>query len=69
MKKRLMKCSALRSPQSDPVDRRGVDPDEDFVLFRYGPLDFVESQNLRRPVPVVHNCFHRFIPPRSGFWS
>ncbi len=41
-----------------PVDRRGVDLDEDLVLFGYRPFDVFESQNVRRPVPVVDNCFH-----------
>jgi hypothetical protein len=36
-------------------DRRGMDFDEDFVLFGDGPLDVCESQDVRRPVPVVDN--------------
>ena len=39
-------------------DRRGVDLDEYFVLFGDGPLDVFESQDVRRPVPVVDNCSH-----------
>src|SRR6266516_3538238 len=41
-----------------PGDRRGVDLDEDLVLLGDGPLDVFESQDVRRPVPVVDNCFH-----------
>src|SRR5229473_4876810 len=41
-----------------PGDRRGMDLDEYFVLFGDGPLDVFESQNVRRPVPVVDNCSH-----------
>jgi hypothetical protein len=39
-------------------DRRGMDLDEYFVLFGDGPLDVFESQDVRRPVPVVDNCSH-----------
>jgi hypothetical protein len=41
-------------------DRRGMDFDEDFVLFGDGPLDVCESQDVRRTVPVVDNCSHAF---------
>src|SRR5205807_3609318 len=41
-----------------PGDRRGVDLDEDLVLFGDGPLDVFESLNVRRPIPVVDNCSH-----------
>ena len=41
-----------------PGDRRGVDLDEDLVLLGDGPLDVFESQDVRRPVPVVDNCSH-----------
>src|SRR5207245_9573971 len=41
-----------------PGDRRGVDLDEGLVLFGDGPLDVFESQDVRRPVPVVDNCSH-----------
>ncbi len=47
-----------------PGDSRGVDLDEDFVLLGDRPLDFCESQNVRRPVPVVDNCSHRFTSSR-----
>src|SRR5205085_9411555 len=41
-----------------PGDRRGVDLDAYFVLLGDGQLDFCESLNVRRPIPVVDNCFH-----------
>jgi hypothetical protein len=41
-----------------PGDGRGVDLDEDFVVLGDGPLDVFESQNVRRPVPVVDNGSH-----------
>jgi hypothetical protein len=41
-----------------PIDRRGVDLDEDFVVLGYGPLDLFEPQNLGRPVPFVDDRFH-----------
>ena len=59
VKKRLMNGFALRSPQSVRVDRRRVDPDEDLVVLRDGPLDVCEAQDVRRPVPVVDDCSHR----------
>ena len=40
------------------VDRRGVDLHEDFVVPGHRPLDFFESQDLRRPVPVVDYGSH-----------
>ena len=43
-----------------PGDRRGVDLDEYFVLLGDGSLDIFESQDVRRPVPVVDNCSHWF---------
>src|SRR5205085_1636088 len=46
-------------------DRRGMDLDEDFILFGDGPLDVFESQDVRRPVPVVDNCSHWFPFPFS----
>ncbi len=48
----------LTSRAVRPGDRRSVDLDEDLVLFGDGPLDVFESQNVRRPVPVVDNCSH-----------
>ncbi len=45
-----------------PVDRGGVDLDEDLVVFRDRPLDLFEPQYLRRPVPVVDNRSHAFTP-------
>ena len=44
-----------------PVDRRGTDPDQDFVLFGARPLDLLEAQDLRRAVPIVDDC------PHAGF--
>ena len=41
-----------------PGDRHGADLDEDLVLLGGWPLDLLESQNVGRPVPVVHNCPH-----------
>src|SRR5712691_10104122 len=41
-----------------PGDRCGVDLDEDLVLFGYRPLDVFEPQDVRRPVPIVDNCFY-----------
>ena len=41
-----------------PIDRRGVDLDEDLILFGYRPLDVFEPQNVRRPVPVEDNGSH-----------
>src|SRR6266446_1551152 len=38
-----------------PGDRHGANLDEDLVLHRDRPLDLLESQNVWRPVPVVHN--------------
>ena len=46
-----------------PVDRRGVDPHEHFVVLGYGSLDLFDSQDLRRPVPVVNDRSHRDRPP------
>src|SRR5207247_2402647 len=43
-----------------PVDRRGVNLDQYFVVLGYRPLDVLESQNVRRPIPVVDNCSHAF---------
>ena len=40
--------------------------DEKLVVLRNRPLDLLESQDLRRPVPVVDNCPHAFTPSRSG---
>jgi hypothetical protein len=45
-------------PAVRSVDRRGVDPDDNFVVLGDGPLDLFESQDLWRPVPVVDNCSH-----------
>src|SRR5918996_3789450 len=39
-----------------PADRRGVDLDEDLVVLGYWLLDLIESQSVRRPVPLVDNC-------------
>ncbi len=41
-----------------PVDRGGVDLDEDLILLGDRPLDVFEALDLRRPVRVVDNCFH-----------
>jgi hypothetical protein len=49
-------------PAVRPVDRRGVDLHEDLVVLRHRPLDLFESQNVRRPVPVVDNRSHGFTP-------
>src|SRR5207244_3816885 len=46
-----------------PVDRRGMDLDEDFVLLGDRSLDLFESQDFRWPVPVVDNGSHRGRPP------
>ena len=46
-------------------DRRGEDPDEDLALIRHGALDVLESLDLGRPVPVVHNRSHAFTSSRS----
>lgn len=43
----------LASRAVRPRDSRSVDLDEDFVVLGYGPLDLFDSQDLRRPVPVV----------------
>src|SRR5258708_17608203 len=48
-----------------PGDRRGMNLDQYFVLLGDGPLDVFESQNVRRPVPVVDNCSHWFPFPFS----
>jgi hypothetical protein len=37
-----------------PVDRRGVDLDEDFVILGYRALDLLESQNLRVILRACH---------------
>jgi hypothetical protein len=42
-----------------PIDRRGVDPYEHFVLLRDGPFHLFESQDVRWPVPVVDDRPHR----------
>jgi hypothetical protein len=49
-----------------PVDRRGVDLDEDFVVLGDRPLDLFQPQNLRRPVPVVDDRPHavQVVPSR-----
>jgi hypothetical protein len=39
-----------------------VDPDEDLVVFRDGPLDLFESENVRWPVSVVDDCSQRSLP-------
>ena len=39
-------------------DRRGVHPDEHLVVGRHGPLDVVDTQHLRRSVPIVDDCSH-----------
>jgi hypothetical protein len=41
-----------------PVDRRGVDPDQDLVVLGYRPLDVLDPQDVRRPVPVADNRLH-----------
>jgi hypothetical protein len=33
-----------------------VDLDEDLVVLGYWLLDLIESQSVRRPVPLVDNC-------------
>ena len=43
-----------------PRDRGGVDAHEHLVVLRDRPLDVLESQNGRRPIPVVDNCSHAF---------
>ncbi len=43
-------------------DGRGVHLDEDLVLLRLGPLDLLESQDLRRPVSVVDDRSHATSP-------
>jgi hypothetical protein len=35
-----------------------VDLDQELVVLGYRPLDVFESQNVRRPVSVVDDCFH-----------
>src|SRR6266480_945582 len=35
-----------------------MDLDQDFVVLGYGPLDFLESEHLRRPVAVVDDGSH-----------
>src|SRR5215471_1527933 len=70
-------CRAVR-----PGDRRGVDPDEYFVLLGNGPVDVFESQHVRGSVPVVDNCPHespillslgcdpgRYSPSKTGRWA
>src|SRR5918995_2089349 len=42
------------------VDGRGADPDQEFVLPEARPLDVLEPQNVRRPVPVVNDRPHDF---------
>ena len=44
------------------VDRRGVDLDEDLVVLRRRAPDFLESQDVRRAVPIVDDCSHRISP-------
>jgi len=41
-----------------PVHRRRVDFDQDFLLLGYRLLDLVESLHVRRPIPVVDNRSH-----------
>jgi hypothetical protein len=43
-----------------PVDCGGVDLDEYLIFLRYRPLDVLESQDLRRSIPVVDNRSHEF---------
>ena len=50
---------AAAHPGIRPVDRRGMDLDEDFVVLWNGPLDVSEPQNVRGPVPVVDDRSHR----------
>ena len=59
-KRREERLGCTRRPAVGPGDRRGVDPDEDFVVLRDGPLDVFESQDVRRSVPVVDNGSHAF---------
>ena len=46
-------CGAIQS-----VDRRGVNPDENLVLFWDGPIHFFEAQDVGRTVPVIDNSSH-----------
>jgi hypothetical protein len=48
-----------------PIDRGGVDFDQDFVVLRYRPLDLLEPQNFRGPVPVVDDRSH-MVPVAPG---
>ena len=44
-------------------DRRGVDANENLVVLGSRSLDLLESQDGRRPVPVVDNRSHDFASP------
>src|SRR5438034_8216307 len=43
-----------------PIDRRGVDLDQDFVVLGHRPRDFLESLHRRWPIAVVYNSSHEF---------
>ncbi len=59
---RQMNGLALRIWQSVCVDRRGVDTDENLVVLRDRPLDLLDSQHVRAPVPVVDYSSHAVTP-------
>ncbi len=40
------------------IHRRGVHLDEDLAVLGRRPLDISDAQDLGRPVPFVHDCFH-----------
>jgi len=41
-----------------PVDGRGVDLHQHFVLFGDRLLDVLDPQHVWRPIVVVDDCFH-----------
>src|SRR5207302_8892362 len=50
-------CSSSNAAVS-PGNSRRVDLYEHLIVLRDGPFDLFESQDIRRPVPVVDNCSH-----------
>ena len=47
------------------ADGRCPHPDEQLAIARHGPLDLLDVQDLRRPVPILHDSPHQAAPTSS----
>ena len=45
-------------------DRRGTDPDENFIVLGHGPLHLFDPEHFRRPVAILDDGSHAITPYR-----